>query len=234
MSMNILSINGTALADIFVDASLSFNKPVKDIETFRVPGRNGALVVDNGTWDNVLITYPCFTKSKTAFENIVQTLGSMQGYQKITCSNDSTHYRMGVPIVPQAPEAHFINQHFYFNLSFNCKPQRFLTSGDTSTTYSNTGTSTLNNPTNFASKPLIRVTGNGKITVNGTEITLANTSNYTDIDCEAMECYYGSTNRNSNVSFSTNDFPTLAPGNNSIVRATGITQVIITPRWWEL
>ena len=232
--MNTLSINGTALQNVYVDAALSFNKPVKDVETFRVPGRNGALVIDNGTWDNVMITYPCFCKTSSAFDTIVQTLGSLKGYQKVACSNDSTHYRMGVPIVPQAPEVKFVNNHFYFNLSFNCKPQRFLTSGDSTTTYSSTGTSTLNNPTRFDSKPLIRVTGNGKVTVNGTEITLANTTNYTDIDCELMECFYGSTNRNANVTFSTNDFPTLAPGNNSIVRASGITTVVITPRWWEL
>jgi phage-related protein len=232
--MNTLSINGTTLPNVYVDASLSFNKPVKDVETFRVPGRNGALIIDNGTWDNVVITYPCYTKTAAAFDNIIQTLGALKGYQKIACSNDSTHYRMGVPIIPQTPTAKRINTNFYFNLSFNCKPQRFLTSGDTTTTYSSTGTSTLNNPTKFDSKPLLRITGNGKVTVNGTEITLANTTNYTDIDCEAMECYYGSTNRNGNVTFNTNDFPTLAPGNNSIVRASGITQVIITPRWWEL
>ena len=232
--MNTLTINGTTLTNVYVDASLSFNRPAKDTETFRVPGRNGALVVDNGTWDNVTITYPCYCASMSAYDTIVQTLGSLKGYQKIACSNDSTHYRMGVPIVPQSPTVKFLNNRVYFNLSFNCKPQRFLTSGDTTSTYNNTGTSTLSNPTKFASKPLIRVTGNGKVTVNGTQITLANTSNYTDIDCEAMECYYGSTNRNGNVTFSTNDFPTLAPGNNSIVRASGITQVVITPRWWEL
>lgn len=232
--MNTLSINGTALPNVYVDASLSYNKPIKDLETFRVPGRNGALIIDNGTWDNVVIPYPCYTKTLAAFENIVETLGALKGYQKIACSNDSTHYRMGVPIIPQAPTAKRINTNFYFNLSFNCKPQRFLTSGDTTTTYSNTGTSTLNNPTKFESRPLLRITGNGKVTVNGTEITIAGTTGYTDVDCEAMECFNGSTSRNANVSFNTNDFPTLAPGNNSIVRATGITQVIITPRWWEL
>lgn len=232
--MNELSINGTALSGIYVDASLAYNKPVKDIETFRVPGRNGALVVDNGTWDNLIITYPCFTKSEAAFETVVQALGAMRGYQKIACSNDSAHYRMGVPIVPQNPTVKSFNRHVYFNLSFNCKPQRFLTSGDATTTYSGTGTSTLTNPTNFYSEPLIRVTGNGTLTVNGTQITITGTTGYTDIDCEAMECFNGTTSRNANVTFSTNDFPTLQPGANAIVRGSGISSVIITPRWWEI
>ena len=55
MSMNILSINGTPLADIYVDASLAFNKPVKDVETFRVPGRSGAMVIANTASQNVRV-----------------------------------------------------------------------------------------------------------------------------------------------------------------------------------
>lgn len=230
--MNTLSINGSALADIYVDASLSFNKPSKDVETFRVPGRSGALIIDNGTWDNLVITYPCFTKSKATFEAVVNQLGAMQGYQKIECSSDSTHFRMGEPVIPQAPEVHFINQRFYFDLSFNCKPQRFLTSGETVTTKNASGS--ISNPTLFSSKPLLRIYGNGTVTVNGTGITLTGNTGYTDVDCEAMECYYGTTNRNGNVSFSTNDFPVLSPGNNTLTFGSGITQLRITPRWWEL
>lgn len=236
MGMNTLSINGSVLPDIYVDASLSFNKPEKDVESISVPGRNGDLIIDNDTFKNVVITYPCYIRENfaTAFNTLVNTLAPLKGYQKIECSNDSTHYRLGRVIIPATPDAQRLNKDGKFNLAFNCKPQRFLNSGETVTTYNNTGTSTLSNPTNYASRPLIRVTGNGKVTVNGTEIVLANTTNYTDIDCEAMECYYGSTNRNANVTFSTNDFPVLSPGNNSIVRATGITKVEITPRWWEL
>lgn len=231
--MNTLKINGSALAGIYVDASLAFNKPAKDVETFRIPGRNGALVIDNGTWDNLVITYPCYTKSVATFETIINQLGALSGYQKIECSNDSTHFRLGVPIIPQAPTIKNINTKAWFNLAFNCKPQRFLTSGETVVT--KTASGSISNPTNFVSKPLIRITGTGTFTINGTAIAVASHGqSYVDVDCEMQDCFCGSTNLNQYVSFTNNEFPTLSPGSNSFTFGTGITQVKITPRWWEL
>lgn len=233
MSMNTLSINGATLANVYVDASLSFNRPAKDVETFKIPGRNGALVIDNGVWDNVLITYPCYCDTMSAYDTIVQTLGALKGYQKIACSNDSTHYRMGVPVVPKTPTVKFINNHFYFDLSFNCKPQRFLTSGDTVVTKNASGS--ISNPSSYDSRPLIRIYGTGTFTINGVGITVgSHGQNYVDVDCEMMDCYYGTTALNSYITFSGNDFPVLSPGSNSFTFGTGITQVKITPRWWEL
>lgn len=235
MSMNILSINGTPLADIYVDASLAFNKPVKDVETFRVPGRSGDLVIDNKTFQNVMISYPCFIFKgfPGKFDTLVNYLGSLEGYQRIECSNDSTHFRLGVPVVPQMPSVKRINQDGYFDLAFNCKPQRFLTSGETVVTKNASGT--ITNPTSFASQPLLRIYGTGTFTINGVAITVASHGqSYVDVDCEMMDCYNGATSLNQYVSFSGNDFPTLAPGSNSFTFGTGITQVRITPRWWEL
>ena len=231
--MNTLKINGSALAGIYVDASLAFNKPAKDVETFRIPGRNGALVIDNGTWDNLVITYPCYAKSVATFETIINQLGALSGYQKIECSNDSSHFRLGVPIIPQAPTIKNINTKAWFNLAFNCKPQRFLTSGETVVT--KTASGSISNPTNFVSKPLIRITGTGTFTINGTAIAVASHGqSYVDVDCEMQDCFCGSTNLNQYVSFTNNEFPTLSPGSNSFTFGTGITQVKITPRWWEL
>ena len=93
---------------------------------------------------------------------------------------------------------------------------------------------TLINPTRFASKPLIRVAGNGTATINGQTITIVNSTQYVDIDCDMMDCYEGSTNRNKDVTFSTYDFPELVPGDNTFVAGTGITGFVVTPRWWRL
>lgn len=235
MSMNILSINGTPLADIYVDTALTFNKPVKDVETFRVPGRSGDLVIDNKTFQNVMVSYPCFILKgfPGKFDTLVNYLGSLEGYQRIECSNDNTHFRLGVPVIPQAPSVKRINQDGYFDLAFNCKPQRYLISGETVVTKNASGT--ITNPTSFASQPLLRIYGTGTFTINGVVITVASHGqNYVDVDCEMMDCYNGATSLNQYVSFSGNDFPVLSPGSNSFTFGTGITQVRITPRWWEL
>ena len=77
MSMNTLKIAGTTLANIYVDGSLSYNKPLKNVELFSVPGRSGDLAVDYGTFQNVLITYPVYIRGSfdTNFATLVNTLG---------------------------------------------------------------------------------------------------------------------------------------------------------------
>lgn len=97
-----------------------------------------------------------------------------------------------------------------------------------------TASNTLVNPTLFPSKPLIRVVGNGTITVNGITITVVNSTQYVDIDCDLMDCYEGTTNRNADVTFSTYDFPTLAPGDNTFTIVSGVTGIVVTPRWWRV
>ena len=92
----------------------------------------------------------------------------------------------------------------------------------------------LTNPTNFPAKPLIRIYGNGSVRVGDTIATVQNNADgYVDIDCESMNCYDTTGGRNADVSFSGNDFPELASGNNGIL-LTGPSKVEITPRWWEL
>lgn len=233
--MNTLTINSTTLSGIYVDASQSFDKPGKRVDTYSIPGRSGDLVVDEGTFNNVVIKYDCYEPGTfpTKLDSIVNTLGALDGYMRIECSNDSTHYRLGRFLSAISPTAKFLNTIGYYTLSFDCKPQRWLTSGETVTTLSASGT--ITNPSTFASQPLIRIYGTGKVTVSGTEITVAShNQSYVDVDCEMMDCFCGTTNMNSYVSFSTNDFPTLASGSNTITLGTGITQVKITPRWWEL
>lgn len=92
----------------------------------------------------------------------------------------------------------------------------------------------MSNPTEFPSSPLIRAYGNGVFVMDGVTITITNATTYTDIDCDLMDCYEGSTNRNNDVSFSTYDFPLLRPGDNTVSISSGITALEIIPRWWRV
>lgn len=137
--MNILKINGQTLTGIYVDAAVSFNKPAKRVQTFEVPGRNGNLIIDEGTFDNVLISYPVYEKDTfpAEFDDLVNWLASLEGYQRIECSNDPGHYRLGRFVVPQTPTAKRLNRDGYYQLSFDCKPQRWLLSGEEETEIDN-------------------------------------------------------------------------------------------------
>ena len=160
--MNILKINGTALTGIYVDAAVSFNKPAKRVETFSVPGRNGDLVIDEGTFDNVLISYPVYEKSTfpDEFDAIVNWLASLQGYQRIECSNDPNHFRLGRFVVPQTPTAKRLNKDGYYTLTFDCKPQRWLLSGEEDTEITaNPATEYTGDVVTFTANALDEITG---------------------------------------------------------------------------
>ena len=103
-------------------------------------------------------------------------------------------------------------------------------SGDMTVTV--TEPSLLVNPTLFESKPLLRIYGTGTVNINDQYITIsAHSFPYIDIDCELMDAYYGSSNANQYVTFSTNDYITLRSGNNYIAYGN---QIEVTPRWYEI
>ena len=248
--MRTLSLNFVDIDNVYVDGSLRFNKPARDIESIHVPGRDGNLIVDYGAWQNVIITYPCFMKAddaatfRTNYNALINRLAGINSYIRLGDSGDADHYRMARPIVPQTPSIKNIEKRAYFDLSFDCKPQNFLRSGE-STEGINAGSSkTLSNPSAQVARPELTANvtnGSGTFDIGGITVTLANVpgNGIVYIDCETMQCYgQGNVNMNPYVTFSTNDFPTLPAGDTVITVPAeangGAARVTVKPRWWEL
>ena len=116
-------------------------------------------------------------------------------------------------------------------MTFDCDARRFLKNGDNIITLTANGS--IFNPTYFDAKPLIRAYGTGSFTINDITVTITSANVYTDVDCEIMDAYKGTTNCNSNISTTNNEFPALRPGANNIT-LSGITKLEITPRWWTI
>lgn len=199
-----------------------------------VPARNGDLVGIGTRLENVELTYNAFIYA--SFDSNIEALRafllSHDGYFKLSDTYHPGEYRQALYKGPLDPEVTPKNDAGQFALTFSCKPQRFLVSGETVVTV--TANTTITNPTRFKAQPLLRVYGSGSLTVGGTTITISSADTYTDIDCEMMDCFKGSVSKNQYVSFSSNDFPSLVPGSNSITLGAGITKVEITPRWWTV
>jgi phage-related protein len=155
---------------------------------------------------------------------------SKEGYRKIWDTYHPLEYRLGTFAGPLEPEVLSNNRAGSFDLVFNCKPQRFLNSGDAVITLTESGT--ITNEGGFPSRPLIRVYGTGTVGIGNNAITITEEiGGYTDIDCEMMDAYNGATNRNRYVRIQNNDFPAIPVGNAQIT-LDGVSEVEITPRWW--
>lgn len=212
----------------------TFGGPARSYEVLTIPSRDGGVLIDSKRTNNTQISYACVIPSSGAdrVDDFRNALLSKLGYNRLEDSIHPLEYYQAVIMSDFTPVLDERRKMAKFTVTFTRKPQRFLKSGESSVTFSGSGS--IYNPTLFPSKPLVRVYGNGTVTMGGTTITISGvSSSYVDIDCEVMEAYTGATNQNSHVRFSTNDFPTLAPGTNSISKS-GPSSVVITPRWYKM
>ena len=246
MSLQKLTVNSIDLYEtygVYVDTSTMFDKPAKDVELIDIPGRNGDLIVDYGTFKNFTLTVPCFIHENfsTNFNDLMNYLGSIRNYVQLKFSNDPDHTRQGYPIMTQTPTVKHINRDGWFDLSFNCKPFRYLRNGDRSIAI-DTPSMQITNPTKFASLPLLEVSGYGRFeilsgSVGGAQIEIAqHPSGYIRIDSENMTITGNLPypyNASDYVTIITGEYPSLLPGENTLY-ADDTLAAYIYPYWREL
>lgn len=218
---------------IYISESGTYNSPKRVYNTYTVPGRNGDLIGKSDRLENVSLTYPAFSYAN--FDHNIAALRSAllstDGYARLWDSYHPDEFRMGCFTGPLTVKARDQLDAGKYDLKFDCKPQRFLISGETVKTFASSS-GTITNPTLFESRPLIRVTGYGTLTIGSDVITIAQAYAYVDIDSEIQDCYHGTDNANRQVALQQNDFPVLKPGSTNISISGNITKVEITPRWY--
>lgn len=231
-------IDGTSSAtyNIYASGENAYNAAERNVESISVPGRNGDLLIDNGTFKNIDVKYPCVIPYGFNANAIRSWLMSNAGgYHKITDDYDASHYRMGRYKGGIEFQPMYTNQAAALcDITFDCKPQRFLTSGETFLKYMTEVTETIVNPTAFIAKPIIRIYGAGSVSLNGATITVYdNDLYYIDVDCETHDCR-GTDGENMNDRVEIVGNPVLNAGNNSFVIVETSRGVDVKPRWWEL
>lgn len=161
---------------VHITGQAVYNAPARDVEMITIPGRNGAFAFDHGRFDNIEVTYPAgmFGATQTDFADGISALRnflcSRKGYCRLTDDYNSNEYRMAVYKSGLEASPVQYGQAGEFDITFNCKPQRFLTSGETAVTKANN--STITNPTLFPSSPLLQVTGYGTINLGSESVTV--------------------------------------------------------------
>jgi len=161
---------------LYISGEGAYNAPERDVEMVTIPGRNGALALDHGRFENIEVTYPAgvFGTDEADFADKVGAirawLCSKKGYVRLTDEYNPDEFRLaiyksGLEVSPAKLMAG------EFDLVFQCMPQRFLKSGENAVTIASSG-DTLTNPTLFNARPLLMVTGYGKIGLNGDEVEI--------------------------------------------------------------
>lgn len=226
---------------VYISGQGVFGAPSRAYDMTPVPGRNGYIAGTEKRLENIQVEYPAFVYSD--FKNSIKAwrnfLLSCVGYQRLADTYNPDEYRMGIYAGPFDVDVTDQVNAGKFTMAFNCKPQRFLLSGETVQAFTASGT--ITNPTLFPARPLLKIVGAGAVTIGGVAITIvsnAYASSGIYVDCDMLDAYSivsgAYVSRNEFVQLSQNDYPELPPGASSVTLGSGITRVEITPRWWHV
>lgn len=259
--MGTMTFNGVSTVDlgVVIQTPPVYEFPSKRVDVIQIQGKNGDIIVDKDSYNNVGREY----KIASAFSGplsfipkvreIVDWLTSANGYAKLEDSYEPDYFRLAT-LRNGGQLPNFFDKATAMILRFECKPQRFLNSGDIFSDPIVANESWIKLPINntkFISLPEITIAGtdvNLKFKV-GTElaptgdvlseITVSGVTNGAVIDSELKDCYTSTEFLNSRastietVSEIDKGFPKLYPGNNWVFISTGAT-ISVKPRWWVL
>lgn len=233
---NYLIFDGKDCRDygVYISGSGTYDAPEREYTNIPVQGRNGDLLAYDKRLANITVTYPAFiyTNFKDNLAAFRSMLLSRIGYKRLEDTYHPEEFRRAFYRGDMGVKARSRNDAGEFDLAFECDPRRFLKSGEAKREFTTAGT--ISNPTEFNSRPLLRVHGYGTLTIGSETITVVQAYPYVDIDSEIYDCYYGTINANSIVTMASNDFPEFSPGRTDVSFSGNITKVEITPRWWRV
>lgn len=229
---NYFVLDGKSSADFntYISKSNVFDGAEPDITTIVVPGRDGELTYSSGRHNAITTEIEAYIPRdmQDTIDGLRDWLSTKRSFARYEEALHPDEYRLArfsgafTVSVSDRVGASLL-------LPFTFQPQRYLKSGEYPTTFTASGS--MYNPTLHDAKPFIRAYGTGTLTIGDYSLTIDTADEYTDIDCELMDCYKDTTNCNDNVTL--DDFPVLVSGSNTIT-IDGLTSVIITPRWYKL
>ena len=255
--MGILVFNGISSKDlgVVVQAPPVYEFPSKRYDVVQIEGKNGDVVIDKKSFNNVNREYnlaSVFRRNETfvsSARSFVDWLSTVNGYARLEDTYEPEYFRLAVfRSGGQLPNLY--DKATGMTVRFECKPQRYLKSGENPIILKGTTTYVrIYNDTQYIAEPEITV--NGTITSievikgndqNGSEKTIYTYEHLTKpqpnkfvIDSELQDVYTDTEYIN-DASRLTNGFPKLYPGENLIKVTTTNSNAIVSikPRWWVL
>lgn len=213
---------------------ISFSEAVPVLEQQSIAGRNGDLIYFTGAYENRGAVAQCYALQfdvNTAVLAANKFLLSKSGYRRLQASDDPDHYWMA-HVENGAEVAQRMRTLNPFTISFDCKPQRFLTAGKYPVSFTESGV--IVNQYGFKALPFVTVygSGSGNLTIGNRTVRIDLLNNVMFLDSDTQNAYNEDGNQNANINAP--EFPVLEDGENTVHFDGGITKVEIIPRWWEL
>jgi len=212
----------------------AFDAPERAVTMVNVPGRNGAIVIDQGYYENITVKYPAtivadtpedFATGIAAFRNF---LCSRIGYCRLSDDYNPGEYRMAV-YKSGLEVSEKVLKAGEFDIVFECKPQRWLTSGETTVTVASGDV--LTNPTLYGASPLLAVDGTGTINLGDQPITVQERA-LGKITVGNSQSFSGTPGTSDHMSGSfTIDTSNLVTGDTITLGAITFTDVYDSPSW---
>ena len=239
----------------------SYAAPGREVETYYVPGRIGAVypAVDYTQIPNEIREYSAALYMRNRINSYVenmmtllrQDLLDVKGYGILTDSYEPSFYRRAFFTGDFVPTRKGAGQNFEIPLRFSCDPRRFIAGNHNFVVYGGSGTVTHDTPDivggfiiETPAKPLIGIdSGGDEVTITFEEadtgiqigqlklISYGESVNFT-FDAETLMAYYADgSSANSLVEDVIGEIR-LGPGSTRISFNSSTIALTFTPRWW--
>ena len=223
---------------VVVEDMFDVHRPKRNAQTIQVPGRDGRLMQDDGTYD----TYTISGKINCFGAPLSDVYAWLSGSGDLILGDELTR-SIRASATAQVKNTRFRCDGCYDSLtvSFDCQPFRYhveQTEGANDIILTSSP-STVTNPGTYKSAPRLTIEGTGDAVLTiGTQIVeVDDLGGGIIIDSELGECFNLTETAllNGKVTLMDEDFPTLAPGANIISwTGDGVTKVTVAPRWRDL
>lgn len=229
LSFNFGGKNSYTDYGILITNRPSIPSPKRRITNVVVPGRNSSLRFDENTYDDITITVECSLKQDSLISKIDDIKGWLIGTGESSLIFDfqgDKEYRSQVVNAIDFTQAYKIFSRFV--IVFNCQPFKYAVDNSSINLIS---ADKIANLGTIYSEPIIKVVGNGDITLNikSQTIKFKGITDHIILDSLQQNAYNQSgENLNNKV---TGEFPVISVGDNSISWSGNVSKVEIIPNW---
>lgn len=223
---------------VVVEDMFDVHRPKRNVQTIQVPGRDGRLMQDDGTYD----TYTISGKVNCFGAPLSDVYAWLSGSGDLILGDEPTR-SIRASATAQIKNTRFRCDGCYDSLqvSFDCQPFRYhveQTEGVNDIILTSSPF-TVTNPGTHKSAPRLTIEGTGDAVLTiGTQILeVTDLAGGVIVDTELCECFdlTETALRNDRVTLMDDSFPVLHPGANIISwTGDGVTKITITPRWRDL